>query len=183
MSRLRTIRPAGSRGRWSARWGWLILAVAVAAFLGGMWFDRHSAHHAGQLTPLVSRQPHGRVPGEFEHQDALLLGCNELVEFYPQTLVDIVSAIDGKIQIVALVTSDEQREKTANLLRSRGIDSDAMHYFVWPATSMWVQDFGPLFLVDTQPTIVDFEYLPEPRTREPGSGGLRGEKWRPARPQ
>ena len=25
-------------------------------------------------------------------------------------------------------------------------------------SSVWVQDFGPLFLVDTQPTIVDFEY-------------------------
>jgi agmatine deiminase len=108
--------------------------------------------------PALEDGTSGRVPGEFEKQDALLLGVNELIEYHPETLVEIVTAIAGETRIIALISTPEQEEQVLDLLRSQGLSTDSIRFFVWPAASMWVQDFGPRFVVADEPQVVDFDY-------------------------
>lgn len=108
--------------------------------------------------PAVDVGESGRVPGEFEHKDALLLGVNELVQYHPDTLAEIVAAIDGQTRIIGLISKPEQEQRTLALLHSRGLETDTISFFLWPAESMWVQDFGPQVVVDSEPRVIDFEY-------------------------
>ena len=112
----------------------------------------------GGFGPAVEIERCGRVAGEFEEKDALLLGVNELIEYHPETLVEIVAAIDGQTRIVALISKQEQEERVLQLLRSRGLATDTIQFFLWPAVSMWVQDFGPQQVVDGDVRVIDFEY-------------------------
>ncbi|NDC62880.1 MAG: hypothetical protein EBZ59_02595 [Planctomycetia bacterium] len=120
---------------------------------------------ASGFGPAVDAERYERMPGEFEEKDAILLGVNELVEYHPETLVEIVAAIDGRTQIVALIADPEQEERTLKLLRSRGLATDAIRFFLWPAASMWVRDFGPQQVVTvngdaraSDVRVIDFEY-------------------------
>lgn len=108
--------------------------------------------------PAMDAGKPGRMPGEFEKIDALMLGVNELIEFHPETLAEIVAALAGQTRIVALVSKPEQEERTTELLRSRGLSTDTITFFLWPAESMWVQDFGPQVVVDGDARVIDFEY-------------------------
>ena len=112
----------------------------------------------GSLVRLIEVGDPGRVPGEFEPMDALLLGVNELIEHNPETLVQIVAALDGRTSIVALIAKPDQETRTRELLRDRGLATDAIRFFLWPAESMWVQDFGPRMVVGGEPRVIDFEY-------------------------
>lgn len=98
------------------------------------------------------------MPGEFEKKDALLLGVNELLEYHPETLVEIVAALAGQTRIIALISKPEQEQQALDLLHSRELETDTISFFLWPAASMWVQDFGPRIVVDGEPHVVDFEY-------------------------
>lgn len=108
--------------------------------------------------PALQDATPGRVPGEFEPKDALLLGVNELLEYHPETLVEIVTALAGQTKIIGLISKPEQEEQTLDLLSSRGLTTDTISFFLWPAASMWVQDFGPRIVIDDEPHVVDFEY-------------------------
>ena len=112
----------------------------------------------GSFFPVIEAGDPGRVPGEFEAMDALLLGVNELIEYHPETLVQIVAALEGRTRIVALIAKPDQETRTRELLRGRGLATDAIRFFLWPAESMWVQDFGPRMVVGGEPRVIDFEY-------------------------
>lgn len=140
-----------------ARWS-LAAALLAGGFAGGVAFQRYESAGPALTLPTVVRSPRGRVVGEFEHHDALMLGCNELIEHHPQTLVQIARALVGRIHVIALVTDTQQQDRVAALLRGNGVPADGVSYFVWPARGMWVQDFGPQFVVDDHATIVDFAY-------------------------
>ncbi|MBS0208937.1 MAG: agmatine deiminase family protein [Planctomycetes bacterium] len=135
----------------------LVGMLVAASFAGGIYVAQRATPRKSTLVPAEALTP-GRVVAEFERQDAMMLGCNELVDIYPETLIDLVRELDGHIAIVALVRSQEQRVQMIELLHKHGLSSDNIHYFVWPAASMWVQDFGPQVVVGDEPRIVDFEY-------------------------
>lgn len=106
------------------------------------------------------------MPAEFERHDALMLGFNELAEFHPKTLVDIVRAIDGRMKLLGLISQPEQEPSILDLLKSFGVPTDHVHFFLWPAASMWVQDFGPQELVNGHARVVDFDYHHAGRDQE-----------------
>lgn len=108
--------------------------------------------------PAVEPPTNGRMVGEFEHQDALFLGVNELLKHHRQTLCNIVAALEDRIEIVGLISDASQERATIDLLVDRGVSTKRMHFFLWPAESMWVQDFGPIFLVGKETRIVDTTY-------------------------
>jgi agmatine/peptidylarginine deiminase len=108
--------------------------------------------------PALGVDHEARIVGEFEHQDALMLGVNELLEYHPQTLCDLVGAIGGRMEIVALISSADQQQRTIDLLTSHQIPTDHIHFFLWPASSMWVQDFGPVISVGRELRVLDFTY-------------------------
>jgi agmatine/peptidylarginine deiminase len=111
--------------------------------------------------PIADERTEGRVRGEFEHQAALILGVNEMVQFHPETLAKIVDAIHDKIKIIGVVANDEQRSKTISLLKSHGLPESSIDFFLWPVEAMWVRDYAPFFVVGNHTTVVDFTY-PEP---------------------
>lgn len=108
--------------------------------------------------PAFGAAEGARMPAEFERHDALMIGFNELVDLHPQTLVDIVRAINQRIKILGLISRPEQEQATLDLLETHGVPTDNVRFFLWPATSMWVQDFGPQELVNGDVRVIDFDY-------------------------
>ena len=98
------------------------------------------------------------MPAEFEHQAALLLGVNELIQFHPQTLLAMVTALHDHIKIIGVVANDDQQAKTIALLESHHLPGGAIDFFQWPVEAMWVRDYAPYFVVGHHTTAVDFEY-------------------------
>jgi agmatine/peptidylarginine deiminase len=139
-------------------------AILTAAAFGGWTVGHRSPQPAstsrgtGGFGPALAPAEGARMPAEFERHDALMLGLNELVDLHPQTLVDIVRAIDGRIEILGLIARPEQERATLELLEAHGVATDNVRFFLWPATSMWLQDFGPQQLVNGDVRVIDFEY-------------------------
>lgn len=158
----------------------LLLAGGTSFFGGVLWSGRNSVDERQPRPTKIRRRKNeetvvpepeaaaaGRVVGEFEHQAAILLGSNELVEYHPKTLIEIVSALHGKVGIIGLVWDEQQRARVVALLKEHGLPDDAVDFFVWPAKSMWVRDFGPLFLVQgSQASVADYAYTPPNRDEE-----------------
>jgi agmatine deiminase len=151
-------------------------ALAVGFCLRGIWGPHHSSRPAdirsaaespetatesppaAGFGPTLENAEAARMPAEFEPIDALMLGVNELIEYHPETLAAIVAALDGDTRIIALISQPDQEQRTLDLLRGRGIATDGIRFFMWPAESMWVQDFGPQQVIGNEVRIVDFEY-------------------------
>jgi agmatine/peptidylarginine deiminase len=109
--------------------------------------------------PAVGVSTTGRMLGEFEHQDALLLGVNELLQYHPETLCEILTAVGDRIAVIGLISDPAQEQQALDVLSAKGISTKGIRFFFWPAVSMWVQDFGPICVVgDDEVRIVDFSY-------------------------
>lgn len=101
------------------------------------------------------------LPGDFERQSAILLGCNELLPYHPQAMVDVISALIDRIPIIALVEDEEQRRQLVTLLCDWGVPAHLLHFISLPVKGMWVRDYGPSF-VRTRAhgiTILDADYI------------------------
>ncbi len=107
-----------------------------------------------------------RFLSEFERQDGMILGCNELVEYHPRVMTEIVRALHGKVEVYGLVNDSAQRQKVVSLLEQNGLPANAVEFVEIPAYGMWVRDFGPKFLRNKVGglTMVDFAYLDRPAT-------------------
>jgi agmatine/peptidylarginine deiminase len=109
--------------------------------------------------PAVGVSTSGRMLGEFEHQDALLLGVNELLQYHPETMCEIISALGDRIAIIGLISDPAQEQQALDVLKNGGVSTKGIRFFFWPAVSMWVQDFGPICVVgDEDVRIIDFSY-------------------------
>ncbi len=156
-----TLRRAASNP--SFLFGFGLAAVVSAPFVAGKsgYLPRAfvaTPRASNGFGPAFGPAEGARMPAEFEHHDALMIGFNELVDLHPQTLVEIVRAIDRRIKILGLISRPEQEQATLDLLESHGLPTDNVRFFLWPATSMWVQDFGPQELVNGDVRVVDFDY-------------------------
>ena len=112
----------------------------------------------GNVSPIPEVKTDGRILGEFEHQAALVLGVNELIQYHQETLVQIIALIRDRVQIIGIVADDEQRAKTIALLRIHDLPEDCMTFFRWPVEAMWVRDYAPYFVVGSHLTAVSFKY-------------------------
>ncbi len=102
-----------------------------------------------------------RLPGEFERQGTIFLGCGELSVFFPEILADIVEAVRHRVDVAALVNNDEGRKAVSDILTSRGLPDDAVRYVEAAHDTMWVRDYGPLFVRrvdDGRAVVVDADY-------------------------
>ena len=109
-------------------------------------------HVAVQSTPRP-------MPAEFEPHSALLLGCASLLQRHPGVFVNIVRAAQKRTPIVGLVADAGEAELGRSLLRSAGIPGDPVDFLAPPVRTMWVRDYGPIFLQspDGTPFIADPE--------------------------
>jgi agmatine/peptidylarginine deiminase len=108
------------------------------------------------------------MPAEFEKQSAILLGTNELLSYYPQVLVELVSALVDKIALIALVEDESQRKHMITLLCDWGLPAHLLNFISLPVRGMWVRDYGPGFVrgADGSITILDAEYLETDRPED-----------------
>ena len=108
------------------------------------------------------------LPGDFEEQSALVLGCNELLPHYPQAMVQIISALIDHIPLIAIVDGEEQRRHLVTLLCDWGLPAHKLHFVSLPVKGMWVRDYGPSFVrrADGGIVILDAEYLEADRRND-----------------
>ena len=103
------------------------------------------------------------LPAEFDRQDGMLLGCNELVLYHPRLMIDIIKALSGKrgFEIYGIVNDAEQRLKVESLLAEKGLPTGTVKFLEIAARGMWVRDYGPKFIRNQSGglTIVDYSYL------------------------
>jgi agmatine/peptidylarginine deiminase len=118
------------------------------------------------VRPVAKMAPGMQLPGEFERQDGMILGCSELVEYHPDVLVEMVRAMQGRLEIYGLVNDTSQRQKVVSLLEQRGINSGAVRLIELPTYGMWVRDYGPKFIRNNVGglTMLDYAYLDRPAT-------------------
>jgi agmatine/peptidylarginine deiminase len=104
----------------------------------------------------ASRRPETpyRLPGEFDHHDALLLSCDELTSDHPGLLAAIIGAAQGRISIVAIVSDHAARQRLVELLEHNGLPADRVHILDLPHDSMWIRDYGPYAVRDREGRIV-----------------------------
>lgn len=100
------------------------------------------------------------LPAEFGELEALLIGCARMFDTAPGVFVDVVAALRGVVPLVGLVNDAKQAEAGRALLRGRGVPPDAVRFLRLPTETMWVRDFGPLFVArdDGLWGIVDASY-------------------------
>ncbi len=120
-----------------------------------------TADAAGREEPVPPPPSPYRLPGEFERQGTIFLGCGELSIFFPDVLADVVEAVRHRVDVAALVNNVEGREAVRDILVSRGMPGDAVRYVEAAHDTMWVRDYGPLFvrrLDDGRAVVVDADY-------------------------
>jgi agmatine/peptidylarginine deiminase len=63
---------------------------------------------------------------------------------------------------MGLIWNDEQRTEAVALLKANHLPENAIDFYNWPSTSMWVRDYGPFFLMqkkDGPATLIDYQYI------------------------
>ena len=99
--------------------------------------------------------------GEFEKQSALVLSSTHLLAHYPQTFVDIVAAVHRNVPVIALVSLDSQVPRARKLLAARGVRKESVLFVVLPFETMWLRDYGPMFVrrADGSVNVADGTYV------------------------
>lgn len=115
----------------------------------------------GPTTPPAGTATGGDVaPGEFEEVSLLLLGCPDaysVSDLYPEML----DALRGVVRTRIYVDNDYVRYDLIDLFQRTGVD-DADYAFVRaPIDSIWMRDYGPLFVKSGGGLeVVDLRYYP-----------------------
>jgi agmatine/peptidylarginine deiminase len=109
----------------------------------------------------VSREfPGGRLPPEFASQHAIVLDGVDLPRSWPEVFIEIVLAVRGRADIVALIAGPEDRDAIQRLLDRRGLPRDLVLAAPVAHDTMWVRDFAPLSVRrhDGRDVLVDLDY-------------------------
>ncbi len=136
---------------------------------GPTWSQDPGLRNARDGELLAPAPINYRLPGEFERQGTLFLGCGELATFFPDVLADVVDAVRHRVDVAALVVDDAGRQVVVDILRKRGLPTDAVRYVETPHDTMWIRDYGPLFVrrtSDGQAVVIDTDYQRFARPRD-----------------
>jgi len=144
----------------------LLLAVAGASFLGGTICSRSifgrplppgralaqparralAADESPTPTPTADVPQTLRIAPEFERQAALLVGCNDVIEYHPRVFTALVAAVRGKMPIIGTTLDENEGKLAARILVNAGLPADAVHFVPMNTQMAWVRDWGPLFV-------------------------------------
>jgi agmatine/peptidylarginine deiminase len=100
------------------------------------------------------------MPAEFQAQEFLLLGGSQLAELHPDVMAAVVKAAAGAVRIAVLVGSPAEEGSIVATLQARGASPDSLAFLTLPVRTMWVRDFGPATVSDSQGnrSMVGFHY-------------------------
>jgi agmatine deiminase len=65
---------------------------------------------------------------------------------YPDVLAGIVAALEDRIELVGLVSAPEGGEAVRQVLARHGLPADAIRPVQVPSETIWIRDFGPVFV-------------------------------------
>jgi agmatine deiminase len=129
--------------------------------------------------------PHGEEPNaaagfrlraDFERHAAVALVADRLVRDYPKTFGQLAAAIASRARLVAIVADDEAAEPVRAALRRAGVAKDRVRWIQAPTDTIWIRDFGPVFVeaTDGSRRAFDFDYRrrsgPKRRDRDDAAG-------------
>lgn len=86
------------------------------------------------------------VPAEFERQSALLIAADALLPHHPQVLTGLVSALVDRLQVVAVISGEDQRRDLLTLLCDWGVPAHRVNAVRSTAFAAWLRRDRPLFL-------------------------------------
>jgi len=86
------------------------------------------------------------LPGEFEKQSAILLGCNELLPEHPRALVEIIGALIERLPVIVMIGGEDLRGQVITTLCDWGVPTHLLRYVAVPMGGMWARDCGPSFV-------------------------------------
>ncbi|MBI4615464.1 MAG: agmatine deiminase family protein [Planctomycetes bacterium] len=100
------------------------------------------------------------APGEFEEVKLLLLGCPDtymVSDIYPQFLAGIRGVCPTRIY----VDNDYVRYDLVDLFNQAGVGNTDHSYVTAPVDTIWIRDYGPLFMKNQgRLEVVDLQYYP-----------------------
>ncbi len=110
------------------------------------------------------------LPADFQSQESLVLVADKMAGDFPRELVGLVKAAHRCITLIGLVSDDEGRHRVLQLLARNGLAGDSIRLLQLPCDTVWVRDFGPVFVRSYHSGLIalDFDY-----TRRSGDAGRR----------
>lgn len=104
----------------------------------------------------------GRLPGEFEHQDGVLIVWADEV-WHREVYVRLVRELTQTTQVHLVVESPELERQVKEELVKAEIDLQKVRFLQAETDSLWVRDYGPLICVaeDGTSRVVDTWYVGE----------------------
>jgi len=105
-------------------------------------------------------QDHFYMPSEFDPQEGLFLGGEQLADLHPDVMTAVVRAAADSIKIVILAGSSAGQSRIENVLAGGGLQDAPVTILQLPVMTMWLRDFGPLTVSDAQGrrSMVEFKY-------------------------
>jgi agmatine/peptidylarginine deiminase len=121
-----------------------------------------------------------RLPGEFEHQHALLLGCRELSDEVPYLFAEVVGNVNRSINVVVMVNDPREETAVRQKLEDWQVYDAKVQYVVASHDTMWVRDYGPLVVVDEsgRVNLVDSNYNADDRPADEDVPQAVARSWR-----
>lgn len=143
--------------------------VAAACVLAGLAGCRPAAPEGLSVyDPLVEAKRPFVFPADFEPQSAVLLACNELVPYHPRAFADVVTAARAEVPLIGLVSNARERRAARRLLQAAHLPPASVRFVELPANTMWVRDYGPVFVRsnDGSALVIDAVYPPRRQKRD-----------------
>jgi agmatine/peptidylarginine deiminase len=112
----------------------------------------------------IAGDPHAsptrHIPGEFERQSALIIACQQMLREAPEVFVAIVTAAQQRVPLIALVADADDHRDALKLLKQHHLSSAGIHFLELPQDTMWIRDYGPLLIEQSDGTrvMLDAEY-------------------------
>lgn len=119
-----------------------------------------SAAPAPVVTAAPTSSGNTYAPAEFDPVDELLLGCPDVYmvdDLYPAFL----DALRGVVKTTIYVDNSWVRNDLEDLFWQTGVDNTDYTIVQAPIDTIWMRDYGPLFVKDQGSLeVVDIEYYP-----------------------
>ena len=94
----------------------------------------------------VDRAQQSRLPGDFETHEAVVLVADGLARDFPEILTTIVARLKDRQTVIALVSSVVHRNYVTRVLTDRRLSLESVQFVIAPTNTIWMRDFGPLFV-------------------------------------
>ena len=100
------------------------------------------------------------LPGDFQPARAILVVGGRLARDYPKLLARIVALAGKRVSVVALISSSGERDTVVRVLSTAGLSPRRVRFVEVPTDTIWVRDFGPIFVKrsDGARIAIDVEY-------------------------